>query len=463
MIAAEAMHLKLLGLSGELGDIECDSAWTLPDLLAKLVELRGPCVSRKLFLQPDATPIRDGKSLHENGVRDGASVLVVEAEPLLLAIASSDGAVVLWNTEDNSQHMLSPGHRAAVIHACFSPDGQRVLTVSADGTGRIWNAGSHELVCTLEGHYKESPSPKKNKKKKDKRPEKHPEKEDESPPPACLLYSAFSLDGSQVATSANDQTARVWDAMTGTQTNMFSTGRCEFLAPSRSTGDCEHLAFSPDGCKLATVALRGPVLLWDLNTNQQVFSFGEGNYSSAIFADAERILVSRIGCTTSEMWSVTSGTLLCKFPLPDDRYLKAVAALNENVAAIDNAGFIHVWDCAGKLLRTVAGAQAENIQIDASTFSKDGRFALIYPRNGSAGLWDVDTGEKLHDLDVPYSHNSSESYAMDISADGSKAAILSLDNCGSVSLFDLSSGSLLGSLDAGTEAYFTAVVFPPCK
>ena len=47
--------------------------------------------------------------------------------------------------------MLS-GHERAVSSAAFSPDGQRVVTASADNTARLWDAASGKSLAVLSGH-----------------------------------------------------------------------------------------------------------------------------------------------------------------------------------------------------------------------------------------------------------------------------------------------------------------------
>src|SRR5262249_7043659 len=44
------------------------------------------------------------------------------------------------------------GHTGQVSQAIFSPDGQYVLTGSADQTARLWNTQTGELVRNLVGH-----------------------------------------------------------------------------------------------------------------------------------------------------------------------------------------------------------------------------------------------------------------------------------------------------------------------
>ena len=76
------------------------------------------------------------------------------------------------------------GHDGAVTSAAFSPDGQRVVTASADKTARIWNTTTGALLTELKGHGD------------------------------WVESAAFSPDGGRIVTASDDSTARVWDIST---------------------------------------------------------------------------------------------------------------------------------------------------------------------------------------------------------------------------------------------------------
>ncbi|MDJ0498447.1 MAG: BTAD domain-containing putative transcriptional regulator [Acidimicrobiia bacterium] len=92
----------------------------------------------------------------------------------------------------------------------FSPDGSRLLTVGADGFGRIWDAGSGELLIELEGH-------------------------------TGGVEDGVWVSDDTVATASSDNTARLWDATSG-----------ENVLTLPLDGYLPHLAVSPDGRRLAT-------------------------------------------------------------------------------------------------------------------------------------------------------------------------------------------------------------------
>ncbi|WP_043413725.1 WD40 repeat domain-containing protein, partial [Archangium violaceum] len=76
--------------------------------------------------------------------------------------------------------VLLRGHVAEVRSAAFSPDGQRVLTASEDGTARVWNGLGEPVV--LAGHE------------------------------GAVTCAAFSADGHRVLTASEDGAVRVWRA-----------------------------------------------------------------------------------------------------------------------------------------------------------------------------------------------------------------------------------------------------------
>src|SRR5262249_36319369 len=106
------------------------------------------------------------------------------------------------------------GHKAAVLRTTFSPDATHIVTASADGTGRVWDAESGSTTATLSGH--------------------------DGP----VNIAIFSPDGSRILTASDDNTARLWDAASGAALATFSG----HVAP------VNFAAFSPDGHQVVTAS-----------------------------------------------------------------------------------------------------------------------------------------------------------------------------------------------------------------
>src|SRR5438034_191944 len=111
-----------------------------------------------------------------------------------------------------------------VISAQFSPDGQRVVTASADRTARLWDAASDKPIAE---------------------PIKHEE---------SVNSAHFSHDGQRVVTASEDKTARVWDAANGKP-----------IGEPMKHGDSVYSAqFSPDGQQVVTASADKTARVWDV-------------------------------------------------------------------------------------------------------------------------------------------------------------------------------------------------------
>ena len=58
----------------------------------------------------------------------------------VLASASSDKTVRLWDTTTGTWKSTLEGHKASVKAVAFSPDGKVLASASDDDTVRLWNA-----------------------------------------------------------------------------------------------------------------------------------------------------------------------------------------------------------------------------------------------------------------------------------------------------------------------------------
>ena len=82
----------------------------------------------------------------------GDAVMKVSWSPngSMLAVASDDGGLSLWNTTTWERVGLLLGHTLGVLDVSWSPDGKRIVTGSRDYTMRIWDVGTQKLVQTLD-------------------------------------------------------------------------------------------------------------------------------------------------------------------------------------------------------------------------------------------------------------------------------------------------------------------------
>ena len=98
----------------------------------------------------------------------------------------------------------------------FSPDGARILTVSADRTARLWEGGAGKLLATFQHE-------------------------------GAVRSAVFSPDEARILTASADRTARLWDGSSG-----------KLLATFQHEGEVRSAVFSPDGARILTASADKP-------------------------------------------------------------------------------------------------------------------------------------------------------------------------------------------------------------
>jgi RNA polymerase sigma factor (sigma-70 family) len=141
----------------------------------------------------------------------------------VLATASEDHTVRLWDTATHKELAVLKGHTDGVVSVAFSPDGATLASGGKDSTVRLWDVASGRQLRKLEG-------------------------EDV---PWCL---AFSPDGKALAAGQNASTVAVWDVAAGRRVATLKG----------HTGPVRAVSFSPDGKALASGGDDRTVRLWEL-------------------------------------------------------------------------------------------------------------------------------------------------------------------------------------------------------
>ena len=76
---------------------------------------------------------------------------VTTGQPPLLATASFDGKVILWNIEDGSRYRVFDRHRDSVYSVCFSPSGDYLASGALAGQMYIWDIKANSHIKSYQG------------------------------------------------------------------------------------------------------------------------------------------------------------------------------------------------------------------------------------------------------------------------------------------------------------------------
>ena len=254
--------------------------------------------------------------------------LTFKPNSYLLASASRDETVRIWNVRDNNnlQHVRALQHPKDVESVAWSPDGRTLASACRDGTVRLWNPSNGINFAVLRGHTEDPWS------------------------------VAWSPDGRILASGSSDNTIRLWDPDTHTTRHVLRG----------HTSSVISLAFHPDGHTLASAS--NDIRLWDPNTGAHKATL-TGTWSSAVtFSPNGQILASR-GTDSKDISlyrlltvDVTGNGKVNLWDIVEvgKNYGKTVAAGANRKADVNNDGKVDIDDliAVAEAVDAVAGAPA---------------------------------------------------------------------------------------------------------
>jgi WD40 repeat protein len=294
-----------------------------------------------------------------------------------VATASDDGTARVWDGV-TGEVIATLNHSGWVSAVSFSPDGAQVVTASNDGTARVWDGVTGEVIATLNHD-------------------------------GSVYAVSFSPDGAQVATASNDGTARVWDGVTG-----------ETIAILNHDDRVSAVSFSPDGAQVATASEDGTARVWEAATGETIAILNHDDRVNAVSFSPDGAQVATASSDgTAQVWDGTTGQTIAT--LNHDGWVSAVSFNPDGsrVATASSDGTARVWDGAtGEAIATLNhGADVRSV-----SFSPDGSRVVTASLDFTARVWDGVTGEAI----TTFSHDAAV-WSVSFSPDGSRVVTASED------------------------------------
>ncbi|MBD1892954.1 NB-ARC domain-containing protein [Coleofasciculus sp. FACHB-SPT9] len=285
--------------------------------------------------------------------------LDLSSDGQVLAAATSNGEVRLWNIVDGNQIMAHKCHTGWVRSVVFHPNQALIASGGDDQTLKLWDISSNQLPKPLFVHTN------------------------------WIGSIAFSPNGLQLASAGGDKTIRIWDIFTEKELNLLEG----------HTGSITSLTFSSCGRFLASGSEDQSIRLWRVDNGQclTLMKNPSGWVMAIIYSPDNNSLVSVGDHGVVRIWNPLSGECVKEFKEHSYRLRTLAFSPDGKVLAVGGDDcLIRLLDVeTGRCTQTLAGHSS---RIRDLIYNKSGTILISGGDDQTIRMWEISSGNSYRTI-----------------------------------------------------------------
>jgi WD40 repeat protein len=291
----------------------------------------------------------------------GFTCLAVSPDDRVLAGASENEAVWRWDLTSRQPIGADVGHTARIVSVAFSADNHFIVTASADGTGRLWDA---QIGKPLAWYVAAG---------------------------ASIRACAYGKDRAWLAGVGDPTGVHIWSAM--------PAGSKLVPVLTRPGVHVDALSVDHNGVGLVAGGDNERLRFWTAGKGTQLCSIPRDQLLDRVLICSGRSEALTMSQTTISLVDLWDGQEINRITEPEEGFRHLCVSSDERLVAVASRTGLGVYELAsGQLLRRLDGPGVAAGSLSCITFPAGDRFLTGGTQAGIIIVWDLATGKVVRTM-----------------------------------------------------------------